>query len=146
MIQFFVPGVPRPAGSKRAFPIRKAGVLTGRVAVVDDNRNAKDWKATVAAVAVEAYRGALLAGPIRLTVEFRMPRPKGHFRTGKRSNEIKDGSPRHPIGRPDTLKLARCLEDCLTHLVWRDDAQIVDEILLKRYADKPGAWVEIEPL
>ena len=35
-ITFKVYGTPKPAGSKRAFPIRRGGVFTGRVAVVDD--------------------------------------------------------------------------------------------------------------
>ena len=31
------------------------------------------------------------------------------------------------------LKLTRAVEDALTGLVWRDDAQVVDEVLSKRY-------------
>ncbi len=146
IITFFAAGLPKTAGSKRAFPIRKGGVFTGRVAVVDANKNAKDWKATVASCASDAYSGPLLDGPIRLTIEFRLPRPKGHFGTGKNVGVLRNGSPKYPLSKPDALKLARCAEDALSSVIWKDDAQIVDEILLKRYSERPGAWVEIEPL
>jgi hypothetical protein len=37
-LSFTVHGTPAPQGSKSAFAIRKAGVYTGRVAVVNDNK------------------------------------------------------------------------------------------------------------
>ena len=47
MIQFTVPGIAQTAGSKRAFPFRRKDGRLG-VAVSDDNRRSKDWKAAVA--------------------------------------------------------------------------------------------------
>jgi hypothetical protein len=51
-VAFFVRGRPQPAGSKRAFPIRRkeggGWIATGKVAVVDDNPKAKGWQAEVA--------------------------------------------------------------------------------------------------
>jgi Holliday junction resolvase RusA-like endonuclease len=55
-----------------------------------------------------------------------------------------------PITRPDLLKLTRLLEDACSGIIWRDDAQISDELLMKRYAAPPlhpiGVHVRIDPL
>ncbi len=147
-ISFFVSGLPQPAGSKRAFALKKGGAYTGRVVVSDDNPKSRGWKDTVAASALEAYQGYanLLDCPIRLTVEFRFFRPASHFGTGKNADKLRDGSPRYPTVRPDCTKCLRAIEDALTSVIWRDDSLIVDQVVTKRYADKPGAWIEIEAL
>jgi Holliday junction resolvase RusA-like endonuclease len=41
------------------------------------------------------------------------------------------------------LKLARAAEDALTQVIWRDDSQIVSEVLLKVYADSNPARLEV---
>jgi Holliday junction resolvase RusA-like endonuclease len=148
IIRFFVPGIPASAGSKRAFPIKKGGIFTGRMAVVDDNPRSREWKNAVASCAAEAYQShaQLLDGPIRLSVEFRLPRPQGHFGSGKNAGKLRAGCPNYPTTRPDATKLLRGVEDACTQVIWRDDAQIVDQIVAKRYSEKPGAWIEVELL
>jgi Holliday junction resolvase RusA-like endonuclease len=148
IISFFVAGLPQPAGSKRAFALKKGGVYTGRVAISDDNPKARGWKDTVAACAVEACKNyaTLLDCPIRLTVEFRLARPQFHFGTGRNAGILRESSPKYPTTRPDCTKMLRAVEDALTAVVWRDDSLIVDQVVTKRYAEKPGAWVEIEAL
>ena len=134
------------SGSKRAFPIRKGGVFTGRVAVVDANPKAKDWKTDIQAFAQSVYKGPLLSMPLLLRLVFWMPRPKWHFRTGKNAGQLKGDSPTVPRGKPDLLKLASGDEDALTNILWLDDAQITEEQLSKRYAtdeQKPGVWITI---
>ena len=146
-VRFFVNGVPQPSGSKKAWAIRKAGILTVRVAVSDDNPKSKSWKNTVASCAAEALQGSpLITGPIRLTIEFRLPRPKGHYGTGKNSGKLRESCPKYPTTRPDSTKLLRCAEDAMTEIAWVDDAQIVEQLVIKTYSDKPGAWIEIEEL
>ena len=34
----------------------------------------------------------------------------------------------------------------MTEIAWADDAQIVEQLVIKTYSDKPGAWIEIEEL
>jgi len=144
MISFFVPGTPKPSGSKRAFALRKAGVLTGRVAVVDASKGSKDWKGDVKRFADEEYKGPLLDGPLKATFTFYLARPKGHFR----KSGLSILAPAYPTARPDLLKLARAVEDALSGLVYADDSQIVTEVLRKRYVSgpvqAPGVLVEIE--
>lgn len=147
-LTFRVLGLPRPAGSKRAFAIRKNGKPTGRIAVVDDCKESRDWKSTVsneAAIAMRTVNRQLCVGPVTLSVAFQMPRPKGHYRTGKHANELRPSAPQFPITKPDLLKLTRAVEDALTGIVWRDDSQVVAQRLEKKYG-QPGCFIEIVSL
>lgn len=129
-LEFVVHGTPQPAGSKRAFKHPS----TERIIVTDDNRKSAPWKHLVAQAAGESFVEAEpWAGPIRLTLTFYMPRPKGHFGTGRNADLIKESAPPFPTKKPDTLKLARGVEDALSGIVYKDDAQIVDEHLFKRW-------------
>lgn len=139
IVEFQVLGTAQPAGSKRAFANRK----TGRAMVVDANPRAKPWKAEVSAIAYEAMAGRpLLDGPLMLEVMFVVQRPKGHF--GKRG--LLPSAPWAPAKKPDVLKLTRGLEDALSGVVYKDDAQIVEENLRKRYGEPERTIVRITAL
>ena len=123
MIHFTVYGKPEPAGSKRH-------VGNGRI--VDTNPSAAEWKRKVAEAAGNAMNGAeLLEGPLALTVVFHLTRPKGHY--GKKG--LRPSAPRRPAVRPDTTKLVRAVEDAMKDVVYRDDAQIVEQFCLKHYTE-----------
>lgn len=141
MISFTVLGVPQTAGSKRAFPFRRPGGSLG-VRVTDDNPKGREWKNAVAWAAREVFRGPLLEGPLVLRIVFVLPRPKGHF--GKRG--LLDSAPARPTTKPDLLKRARAIEDSLNGIVWRDDAQIVEEVLGKFYGEPARAEVAVSAL
>lgn len=134
MIEFFVPGIPAPGGSKKAFQSKK----TGRIFVTDDAKGNRAWKNTVRDWAGVGYRGEPLAVPLFLDVLFVVPRPKGHYGTGKHAGRVKHTAPRHPAVKPDVTKLLRSTEDALTGLLWIDDALIVEQYVKKCYADQPG--------
>lgn len=129
MISFTVFGRPQPAGSKKAFPHK----TTGRVVVVDAAEGSRPWKRQVAAAALEFAPRELLTGPIALELIFYVARPKGHYRTGRNADLLRDSAPPFPIARPDASKLTRAVEDALTGIVWRDDAQVVDQVVRKRF-------------
>ena len=140
-LAFTVLGRPQPAGSKRAFPVRRGGRVTG-VAVSEDNVRAKPWQALVAAAAVDALgEERKLAGPLVLEVDFYFARPAGHYGKGRNAGTVRAAAPRYPATRPDTTKLLRGLEDALNGLVWRDDSQIVDQRARKLYGDPERAEV-----
>jgi Holliday junction resolvase RusA-like endonuclease len=143
-ITITVYGTAQPAGSKRAFALRKGGVLTGRVAVSDANPKARDWKNQVADAAREAYQGELLTGPLRVSLRFFRPRPDGHY--GTKGLNKKGRESHAPTSKPDVLKLARGVEDALTSVVWRDDAQIVAELITKDWGEPARCEIAIEPL
>lgn len=143
-ISFFVPGLPKPAGSKKAF----AHAKTGRIIVTDDSgKPGRDWRACVADNAVIAMAGRdPLAGPVRLVLRFGLPRPKSHFRTGRNAGEVKASAPDYCVTKPDATKLLRAVEDALTGICWRDDAQVVAQEVTKYYWLTPGVDVEIEDM
>lgn len=143
-ISLFVPGLPRAAGSKRAFVLRKGGVLTNRAIVTDANPHSASWKSDVRGGASRAYSGPLLDGPLKMTLEFVMPRPKSHFRTGKNSDLMRDDAPFFHTGKPDATKLTRGVEDSLTNIIWTDDARVVIQHITKTYGPKPGVTIIVE--
>ncbi|HUT62221.1 MAG TPA: RusA family crossover junction endodeoxyribonuclease [Phycisphaerae bacterium] len=138
-IEFFVPGVtdkrgvarPMPGGSKSAFYNKNLG----RAMVVDACKHSKKWRNQVVLFAHQAHEGPLLTGPVLLSVKFLLPRPKGHYGTGKRAEVLKASAPQYPLKKPDLTKLTRAAEDALTGVLWVDDAQIVSQVVSKRYID-----------
>lgn len=144
-LQFFVPGIPAPGGSKKAF----VNVHTGRAVIVDDAKRNKDWRATVALAAEKAMKDAGIDAPLDCPLEVRMvfymPRPKGHFRTGKRSALIRPSFVAAvPAKKPDVLKLARSTEDAMKAIVWDDDCQTVVLKLFKHYGANPGCNITVQ--
>jgi Holliday junction resolvase RusA-like endonuclease len=149
-ITITVYGQPAPQGSKRAFALKKGGVYTGRVAMVESSKDrVKTWRGDVMAAASLVKQWPALDGPLEVTMHFYLPRPKAHLTTGRLAGQVKPSAPAHPSGRPDTGKLARSTEDALTDAgIWRDDAQVVRCFLIKSYADlrEPGAKITIRQL
>ena len=143
-IQFVVPGIPAPGGSKKAFMNQK----TGRIIVTDDCKRNKDWRSLVAMAAMEAKSKVgmtgLFVGPIYVEMEFRMLRPKAHYRTGKFAGQLKPGAGYWHKGKPDVLKLARSTEDALTGVIWADDSQTYSLVIRKIYHQEPGCLVTVD--
>ena len=138
-IAFFVPGLPKPAGSKRPFSTK-----SGKLIVVDaSGEPGKNWRADCKHTARQVYQGPLLDCALSLDLLFVFPRPKGHYGTGKNAGNVKAVAPRYPIGRPDTTKLIRAVEDSLTSVLYRDDSLIVSQTARKRYGDNPGVHVSL---
>lgn len=148
-VSFFVPGIPRPGGSKTAAVIRRKGgeivMHNGRPLTTtrEAGKYTATWRADVREAARRAMDGASpFTGHLALRVSFFFPRPKQHFRA---SGALKDNAPSFKGSRPDTTKLLRSLEDALTGLVWMDDSQIVCQVATKRYDSTPGARVCVQP-
>ena len=139
MISFFVPGIPATAGSKTPFVNKK----TGKVSMVPANKKQKPWMAIVRSYAQDAYAGPLFRGAIQLECKFYLPRPKGHYGTGKNADRLKPSAPAYPVGKPDCTKLLRAAEDALKGVIWHDDAQVVKQVNSKNYGDQPGVEILI---
>lgn len=132
--EFTAIGQPRPQGSKRAF------VVNGRAVMTESNKAGhKDWRATVSQAALDAMAGRPpVDGPLAVTVTFALPRPKSHPK-GRRT---------WPVTRPDVDKLVRAVNDSCTHIVWKDDSQIVSMHVAKVWAHvdidrAPGVHVRV---
>ena len=49
--------------------------------------------------------------------------------------------------KPDTDNLQKMLKDCMTKCkFWKDDAQVVSEVIQKFYSDVPGIFIVVQPL
>lgn len=144
LLTFTVLGIPQPGGSKRAF--YKAGMA--RALIIEDNHKSRPWKALVADAARQAIgsNAPLLDGALSLSIRFVYPRPRSHYRHGKNSHLLKDDAPVHKTTKPDATKLLRALEDALTGVVWRDDAQVVEQTTSKHWGEPARAEVAILPM
>jgi crossover junction endodeoxyribonuclease RusA len=133
-LDVFVPGRPAPQGSIRAIVHRSTGRA---VAIKDNNTTQKAWRQDVAWMARQAWGPQPpIVGPVRIRIDFVMPRP---LSTPKRRTPP-------AIKKPDGDKLERAIWDSLTHVVWVDDAQVVDWAGTKRLAEigeTPGARIRV---
>lgn len=127
----FVPGVPAPQGSAKAY------VVKGRAHITSDNPHTMPWRATVAAH-VRSHVGPTIphpTGPVALGMVFVMPRRKA---------EPKRVTPPH-TRKPDCDKLQRATLDALTGVLYADDSQVDTIGAHKRTAgvgEAPGLWLE----
>ena len=140
-ITFTVAGKQIPQGSKLPQAIYDRNgrpvMKNGRAIVVcrDDNPNLQSWRGAIADAARRAYGQALMTGAIYMENHFWMPRPKGHFGTGRNANRLKDDAPQFMMQKPDDDKLTRAIADALTGVVWRDDSQICRRLISKSWGD-----------
>lgn len=147
MITIDVRGVPAPKGSDHAFyrPGMKRAVL-----IPDNSTKQRTWARAVRAAAIEALGERTEAVFVRccLVVEVVcfMPRPKGHWGTGKNAGRILSSAPPAPLSKPDGDKLLRTTWDALTGIAFDDDSRIVDGIIRKRWAEpgREGARITVE--
>ena len=142
MIRFFVPGIPRPGGSKTAFRTKR-----GKVVVTDASKYTKNWQSVVALTAHEAMIGRHIYNePLSLRIIFYMPRSKSHYGSGSNAEKLRPAAPKYHTIAPDITKLIRSTEDAMTRIVWVDDSQITKQVAEKVYSETPGAWIDVESM
>lgn len=115
-------GQPRPRAYSRG---GKAGVY--------DPGTANHWKMLVAAQMRDLLLSDPMPGPVSVSIKFVMPRPKRLQRSKDPAGEIPH------ITKPDPDNLAKAVLDVCSDLgVWRDDRQVCDLFVQKRYTRKDG--------
>lgn len=114
---------------------KQVRVVKGR-AVFYEPPELKDARAKLTAHLSRHKPEKRLEGPVQLVVKWCFPRgahPDGAWRTTK----------------PDTDNLNKLLKDCMTAVgFWKDDAQVVSEVIQKFWSEVPGIYVcaeELEP-
>lgn len=123
-IEFFVPGVPAPKGSKRH-------VGGGRL--IEASKKLEPWTRAITDTISRLDEFIPFDEPVEVWATYYLPRPT----TVRRE---------YPSVPPDLDKLERGLFDALTKAgVWTDDALVVDSHPSKRYADgmPAGALVRV---
>lgn len=148
MISFTVRGIPAPQGSKRAFRNK----YSGRIQQVESSKRVAPWRSDVRDAAMAAMGEGFddwrepLVGPVAVELVFRFPRPKGHYlpvNARRAVPELRLSAPAWPAGKPDVDKIARAVLDAITAICFVDDAQVVDLISRKRYANGEPAGVTV---
>ena len=124
MIAFVIPG--------EAVPFARARGGNGIARFTPKKQ--RDFMATVKQIAADAMDGAPpLDGPVQLIARFDYLRPASHTK--------RQAACPWKMSKPDADNLVKIIKDALSKLAWRDDAQVCDLHVQKRYA--PVARVTI---
>ena len=125
-LDFFVAGIPK------AQPRVKAFVRGGHAGVYTPD-SAEAWKQAVRSNATVVAPESILTGPIRVELDFFLPRPKAHLGKG---GLPKPKSPVWCQKKPDLDNLIKAVTDAITDTqrVWLDDSQICEITATKTYA------------
>ena len=75
--------------------------------------------------------------PAAVIINFKIQRPKSHYRTGKNSHLLKKNAPVFHTKKPDIDNFVKFYLDVLTALkVWNDDSQVINLSASKQYTEK----------
>ena len=83
-----------------------------------------------------------LEGPVELRVTIYLPIPASWSR--KRQQLALDGL-LLPTTKPDWDNAAK-ITDAVNGILWRDDSQVTDAHIFKRYSDRPRVVIEVRPI
>ena len=125
-LSFFAAGIPK------AQPRVKAYVRGGHAGVYTPD-GAEAWKQEVRRQAVANAPESVLAGVVRVELDFFLPRPKAHL---DRHGVQKPKSPVWHCKKPDLDNLIKAVTDAITDTqrIWLDDSQICEITATKTYA------------
>lgn len=113
---------------------RQVRIANGRP-VFYEPAKLKEAKTTISAHLEQHIPKAPLDGALELTTIWCFP-PSGSHKNGE-----------YRTTKPDTDNLQKMLKDCMTSLrYWKDDAQVVREIVEKRWSDPSGIYINIREL
>lgn len=71
---------------------------------------------------------------VQLTFNFK--RPKSHYRTGKYKDLLKPNAPEYMVSKPDCDNLAKLILDSYNNIFYKDDSQIIQLQIEKKYAEE----------
>lgn len=136
LITINLAGPPRGKGRGRAVAVPGMGAR-----VYSDPATVK-YETQLRYAAEQAMAGRPpLEGPMSLVMDVRFPVPGSWSKKARARAIAGDVMPTVKPDADNTLKLT----DALNEVVFKDDKQIVDARILKRYSDNPGMTIWIEP-
>ena len=136
-----VPGPPKPLERNRHRIVKARSGAT----FVSNYTPAKsrNEQAVIRDMADQQMNGrAPFEGPIDLRFVAYMPVPASWSKR-KQDRAIEDWI--RPTGKPDADNFLKMV-DALKGIVWRDDAQVTDCCLWKRYSVRPRTIIEVRPM
>lgn len=133
-IEFTIPGIPRPQGSKKH---------VGNGIMVESSKFVANWRSLVSLTARNAMHGLQVARKplvVSIGVEFVFDRPQSHYsKSGLRSIAATGHT-----SRPDVDKLLRALLDGMTSIVFQDDSQVRIDGAVKVYGPIAETKVRVQ--
>jgi Holliday junction resolvase RusA-like endonuclease len=126
MIKIEIPGSPTPWAAPRVCKSGSAYSPKGGIKVA--NR----------IIVKSQYREKPLKGPIIIECYFYMPIPASLSK--KRKSALLN---KPHICKPDTTNLQKFAEDCLSEIVYEDDAQVFQIFSKKIYSENPKTVIDI---
>lgn len=142
MLRIVVPGLPKAQERNRHRIVQPHG----KPAFVSNflPKQTRNEQAVIRDFAKQQMQGRVpFEGPIDLRVVVWVPIPSSWSK--KRQAEA-ETSVLYPTGRPDLDNYLKLGQDALKAIVWRDDSQVVDLHLYKRYSLTPQLVIEIRPI
>lgn len=137
MIRFVVPGIPVAKGRP------KISTWGGRARAYTPAKTVA-YEGLVAMAGQEAMDGTPpIDGPVSVDIVAWFPIAPSWSK--KKRQAAVDGKLRH-TSRPDGDNLLKAIGDGLNNVVWRDDSQIAEARVSKRYGDVPGVAVTVMAL
>lgn len=136
-IEFVVPGEPQGKGRPRIGRVgQHARMFTPAKTVA--------YEGLIALAAQEAMAGReLIAGPVLLEMRMLHPIPRSW---SKKRQALALAGEVMPTVKCDADNCLKAVSDALNGVAWKDDTQVVNVALAKRYADAPRVEVRIVPL
>ncbi|MBY9081035.1 RusA family crossover junction endodeoxyribonuclease [Paenibacillus sp. HN-1] len=136
MIQFTVFGEPVAQGRPK---FSTAGGFTRAY----DPKKSRDYKDYVRLAAQDYAPAALLDGPLGIAVIAYRPTPKSF---SKKKAAAAERGEILPVSKPDADNYLKGVKDALKGVIWKDDSQVVDAFVQKRYSAKPRIEIKIKQL
>jgi Holliday junction resolvase RusA-like endonuclease len=126
LITFFIPGEPVAKGRPRAFKMHN-----GHIGTYTPDKTA-EYEAKARYYAAQTKPEKLLDGPLAVTMQFAMTRPKS---TPKGRT--------YPTVKPDLDNLEKAVLDAMNGLIYTDDSRVVLKRSSKEYALNGDAGVRV---
>jgi len=133
-ITFTVPGAPQGKGRPRV------GTVSGRARVFTPAKTVA-YENLIAHAAQQAMAGRpLIDGPVSCSIAIDAPIPASW---SKRKQAAALAGELMPTTKPDLDNVVKAILDGCNGVAWRDDVQVVDLAVRKRYGATPGVRVMI---
>ena len=133
MIELTIPGE----------PVGKARPRMARGGIVYTPTKTVNYEDLIRELFIVKYPGFQpLEGPVRMSLSAWLRIPK----TSKKKIEAMESGEIRPTKKPDMSNILKSVEDALNNLAYRDDKQIVECELEKRYGSRPRIELVIEAL
>jgi Holliday junction resolvase RusA-like endonuclease len=141
-LELSIPGEPIGKQRPKVFPVKtKAGFIVRRGVTPEKTLNYETLIRQLFAVKYPGFEP--IEGPLVLKVEAFLSIPKAA--TAKRRAAMAAGDI-IPEKRPDFDNLAKIAADALEGLAFRNDSQIAEAVIRKRYSQVPRMWIEVRTL